>query len=240
VACIAREALGEENVLGVSLPSIYTSRESIEDAEKLSKNLGIEFRIIPISDIFYSYLKELNPSGNPIMDVAEENLQSRIRGNLLMFISNREEYILLATGNRSEALTGYCTLYGDTAGALEVIGDIYKTTVYELANYVNKNNEIIPQNILAKAPSAELRPGQKDEDSLPPYSILDPILKAYVDENKSLEEIVQMGYKREIVKTVIEKVERSEYKRRQIPPVLRIRSKNPLKERIFPLVYKII
>ncbi|MGB9768645.1 MAG: NAD+ synthase [Dictyoglomus turgidum] len=240
VACIAREALGEENVLGVSLPSIYTSRESIEDAEKLSKNLGIEFRIIPISDIFYSYLKELNPSGNPIMDVAEENLQSRIRGNLLMFISNREEYILLATGNRSEALTGYCTLYGDTAGALEVIGDIYKTTVYELANYVNKNNEIIPQNILAKAPSAELRPGQKDEDSLPPYSILDPILKAYVDENKSLEEIVQMGYKREIVKTVIEKVERSEYKRRQIPPVLRIRSKNPLKERFFPLVYKII
>ncbi len=240
VACIATDALGRENVLGISLPSIYTSRESIEDAEKLSKNLGIEFRIIPISDIFYSYLKELNPSRNPIMDVAEENLQSRIRGNLLMFISNREGHILLATGNRSEALTGYCTLYGDTAGALEVIGDIYKTTIYELANYVNKNNETIPQNILVKAPSAELRPGQKDEDSLPPYSILDPILKAYVDENKSLEEIVQMGYKEETVKTVIEKVEKSEYKRRQIPPVLRIRSKNPLKERIFPLVYKII
>jgi len=171
----------------------------------LSQNLGIEFRIIPISEIFYSYLKELNPSEKPVMDVAEENLQSRIRGNVLMFISNREGYLLLATGNRSEALTGYCTLYGDTAGAIEVIGDIYKTTVYELANYINKEKEIIPQNIITKAPSAELRPGQKDEDSLPPYSVLDPILKAYVDENKPMEEILQMGYKEELVKTVIRK-----------------------------------
>jgi len=240
VACIATEALGKDNVLGVSLPSIYTSKESIEDAKILSQNLGIEFRIIPISEIFYSYLKELNPSEKPVMDVAEENLQSRIRGNVLMFISNREGYLLFATGNRSEALTGYCTLYGDTAGAIEVIGDIYKTTVYELANYINKEKEIIPQNIITKAPSAELRPGQKDEDSLPPYSVLDPILKAYVDENKPMEEILQMGYKEELVKTVIEKVEKSEYKRKQIPPVLRVRSKNPLRERFFPLVYKII
>jgi NAD+ synthase (glutamine-hydrolysing) len=240
VACIAKEALREEKVLGVSMPSIYTSKESIEDAKELSKNLNINFRIVSIKDIFYSYLKELNPSPSPIMDIAEENLQSRIRGNLLMFISNRENYIVLATGNRSEALTGYCTLYGDTAGSLEVIGDIYKTTVYKLAEYINKESEIIPKNIIMKAPSAELRPNQKDEDSLPPYSILDPILTAYVDENKSEEEIINLGFPKDIVRSVIEKVEKSEYKRRQIPPVLRIRSKNPLRERILPLVYKII
>lgn len=240
VATIATEALGRDNVLGVSLPSIYTSSESIEDAKKLSENLGISFRIISIKDIFLSYLKELNIDKKPLIDLAEENLQSRIRGNILMFVSNREGYIVLATGNRSEALTGYCTLYGDTAGSLEVIGDIYKTTVYELANYVNRDREIIPISIIKKAPSAELRPNQKDEDSLPPYHILDQILKAYVDENKSFQEIVELGFEERVVRDVIEKVEKSEYKRRQIPPVLRIRSKNPLRERFFPLIYKII
>ncbi len=240
VACIAKDALSSDNVVGIGMPSIYTAKESIEDAKTLSQNLGIEFRIIPIKDIFYSYLKELNPSKAPIMDLAEENLQSRIRGNLLMFLSNREGGIVLATGNRSEALTGYCTLYGDTAGALEVIGDIYKTMVYDVAKYVNREEEIIPHNILVKIPSAELRPGQKDEDSLPPYGVLDPILNAYVDQNKTFEEILEMGFNENIVKEVIRKVESSEYKRRQIPPVLRIRSKNPLRERNLPLVHKFI
>jgi len=240
VACIAKDALSSDNVVGIGMPSIYTAKESIEDAKTLSQNLGIEFRIIPIKDIFYSYLKELNPSKAPIMDLAEENLQSRIRGNLLMFLSNREGGIVLATGNRSEALTGYCTLYGDTAGALEVIGDIYKTMVYDVAKYVNREEEIIPHNILVKVPSAELRPGQKDEDSLPPYGVLDPILNAYVDQNKTFEEIIKMGFDENIVKEVIRKVESNEYKRRQIPPVLRIRSKNPLRERNLPLVHKFI
>lgn len=240
VACIAKDALGKDNVLGVSLPSIYTSAESIEDAKKLSENLEISFRIIPINEIFLSYLKELNVDKKPVIDLAEENLQSRIRGNILMFVSNREGYIVLATGNRSEALTGYCTLYGDTAGSLEVIGDIYKTTVYELADYVNRYGEVIPINIIKKAPSAELRPNQRDEDTLPPYHILDPILKAYVDEKKSFQEIVGLGFDEKVVRDVIEKVEKSEYKRRQIPPILRIRSKNPLRERFFPLIYKIL
>ncbi|MFN3699276.1 MAG: NAD(+) synthase, partial [Dictyoglomus sp.] len=240
VACIATEALGKENVLGVSMPSLYTSLESIEDAKKLSENLGIEFRVIPINKIFLSYLEELNSTQKPILDLAEENVQSRIRGNILMFISNREGYIVLATGNRSEALTGYCTLYGDTAGSLEVIGDIYKTTVYELAGFVNEKEEIIPKNIIKKAPSAELRPGQKDEDTLPPYSILDPILKAYVDEAKSIQEIIELGYDRKVVESVISRVEESEYKRRQMPPILRVRSRNPLKERFLPLVYEIL
>ena len=204
-AVLAVSALGPENVLGVSMPSRYSSEGSIKDAEKLAKNLGIDFRIIPIEMIFKSYLETFNPNGNPIMDLAEENLQARIRGNILMFISNREGYLVLTTGNKSELAVGYCTLYGDMAGGLAVIGDIPKMMVYELAKFINREREIIPQSVLTKVPSAELRPNQKDEDSLPPYSILDQILKAYIEDNLSIEEIVEKGFEKSLVEEVIKK-----------------------------------
>jgi len=237
-AVLAVSALGPENVLGVSMPSRYSSEGSIKDAEKLAKNLGIDFRIIPIERIFKSYLETFNPNGNPLMDLAEENLQARIRGNILMFISNREGYLVLTTGNKSELAVGYCTLYGDMAGGLAVIGDVPKMMVYELAKFINREREIIPQSVLTKVPSAELRPNQKDEDSLPPYPILDQILKAYIEDNLSIEEIVEKGFERSLVEEVIKKIDSAEYKRRQAPPVLKVTTKAFGMGRRMPIVWK--
>ncbi|WP_271629096.1 NAD+ synthase [Caldicellulosiruptor sp. DIB 104C] len=225
VCCLAVEALGPENVLGVAMPSRYSSEHSIKDAKSLAENLGIEFRIYPIEDVFKAYLRMFNTSEMPLQDLAEENIQARIRGNILMFISNRENRLVLTTGNKSELAVGYCTLYGDMAGGLAVISDLPKMLVYELARYINREREIIPHNVLVKPPSAELRPNQKDQDSLPPYEILDPILVAYIEELKSVDEIVQMGYPKELVLKIIKMVERAEYKRKQAAPGLKVTSK---------------
>lgn len=225
VAALATSSLGAENVLGVGMPSPYSSPESLKDAEALAKNLGITWRVIPIGDIFAAYLRTLNPQGAPLVDLAEENLQARIRGNILMFLSNREGYLVLSTGNKSELAMGYCTLYGDMSGGLAVLADVPKTMVYELAAYVNRDQEIIPQNVFRKAPSAELRPNQRDEDTLPPYSILDPILRAYIEDNLPPQDIVALGFQRELVTEVTRRIDGAEYKRRQAAPGLKVTTK---------------
>jgi len=225
VCCLAAEALGPENVLGVAMPSRYSSEHSLKDAKQLAENLGIEFRVYSIEEPFKAYLKMFNGSEVAQQDLAEENIQARIRGNILMFISNRENRLVLTTGNKSELAVGYCTLYGDMAGGLAVISDLPKMLVYELARYINREREIIPHNVLVKPPSAELRPNQKDTDSLPPYEILDPILVAYIEELKSVDEIVQMGYPKDLVLKIIKMVERAEYKRKQAAPGLKVTSK---------------
>lgn len=225
VCALAVDALGRENVLGLSMPSRYSSPGSRDDAQVLAQNLGIEFRVYPIEDVFTAYLKTFNGDQPPQKDLAEENVQARIRGNFVMFVANRENRMALTTGNKSELATGYCTLYGDMCGALAPISDVPKTMVYQLARYINRDGEIIPENTIIKAPSAELRPDQKDEDSLPPYSILDPILRAYIEENKSLEEITAMGYDSDLVRDIIHKVDRAEFKRRQAAPGLKVTSK---------------
>ena len=225
-ATIAVEALGKESVLGVSMPSPYSSEGSIRDAKRLAENLGIEHRVIPITPIFQVYLdclKEVFRGRSP--DVTEENIQARIRGNLLMAISNKFGFLVLNTGCKSEVAVGYSTLYGDMAGGLAVISDVPKTLVYRLAKYVNRKKEIIPQEIIEKAPSAELRPGQRDQDSLPPYSILDGILKAYVEDNLDPQAIASLGYDHDLVKEIIQRVDANEYKRRQAVPGLRVTSK---------------
>jgi len=208
------------------MPSPYSSAGSIEDARQLAQNLGIRFLVIPITDIFNAYLDTLTPcfEGRP-PDVTEENIQSRIRGNILMALSNKFGYLVLTTGNKSELAVGYCTLYGDMSGGLAVIADLPKTVVYELARYVNREREIIPQACLTKPPSAELRPNQTDQDTLPPYNILDGILQLYIDEGKSLAEIVAQGYEQETVAWVLRAVDRNEYKRWQAPPGLKVTSK---------------
>lgn len=225
VAALATAALGSENVLGVGMPSRYSSPESLHDAEQLARNLGIEWRVIPVEEIFTAYLKTLNSEDKPLLDVAEENVQARIRGNILMFISNREGHLVLSTGNKSELAVGYCTLYGDMSGGLSVLSDVPKMMVYELAKYINREREIIPVNVLAKAPSAELRPDQRDEDSLPEYRILDPILKAYIEDNVSCYEIVARGFEPELVRKVVRMVDRAEFKRRQAAPGLKVTTK---------------
>lgn len=221
--CIAVAALGRENVLGVTMPSRYSSEGSVADARELARNLEIELKVIPIESPFAAYLETLAPlfeGREP--DVTEENLQARIRGNLLMALSNKFGYLVLSTGNKSEVAVGYCTLYGDMAGGLAVIADVPKTRVYELARYINRNRTVIPQSILNKTPSAELRPGQRDEDSLPPYAILDPILEAYVQNMKDIDEIVAMGFEREIVEDIVRRVDTNEYKRYQAAPALKV------------------
>ncbi len=224
VAAIAVKALGQDNVFGVMMPSVYSSEHSLNDALELTENLGIAHKIISIDQPFRSYLSLLNEGNDALMDLAEENIQSRIRGNILMHIANREGYLVLATGNRSELAVGYCTLYGDMAGALAPIADLSKTEVYELAHYLNKNEpiNIIPENTISKPPSAELRPNQKDEDSLPPYSILDPILDLYIKEQMGTNEIIKKGYDPNTVDRVIKMVNRAEFKREQSAPALRI------------------
>lgn len=224
-AALAVAALGRDNVLGVSMPSRYSSSGSLTDARELAKNLGIEYRVIPVESMFSAYLKELNPGGGSLMDLAEENVQARIRGSILMFISNREGCLVLITGNKSEMAMGYSTLYGDMCGGLGVLADVPKTMVYRLAHYINCNGKVIPESVIKKPPSAELKPGQVDQDSLPPYEELDAILKAYIEYNKPVPEIVEMGFSRDVVENVIRRADRNEYKRQQAAPGIRVTSR---------------
>lgn len=238
VACIAAEALGGRNVMGISMPSRFTSEGSKKDAEELARNLGICFKEIPIEGPFESYLNLLEPHfEGRASDVAEENLQARIRGMILMAISNKLGYIVLSTGNKSELAMGYSTLYGDMCGGLGVISDLKKTDVYALSRWINKDKEIIPQATLDKAPSAELRFDQKDQDTLPDYSIVDNVLSSYVEEYLSPMEIAQkFGYPLNLVDDLIKRIHRNEYKRRQSPPGLRISEKAFSIGRRFPIV----
>jgi NAD+ synthase (glutamine-hydrolysing) len=224
-AALAVAALGKDAVLGVTMPSEFSSSGSVEDSKALAQNLGIEFRIITITPIYHSYLLTLSDTfaGKPT-DVTEENIQARIRGNILMAIANKFGYLVLSTGNKSELSVGYCTLYGDMIGGLAVLGDVPKLMVYELARYINRTTEVIPQAIIEKAPSAELKPGQKDQDTLPPYEVLDQILALYIENGLSLEEIVRHGFKKKVVNWVVQQVARMEFKRRQAPLVLRVTS----------------
>jgi len=225
VAAIAVDSLGGENVTGVFMPSRFTSRESREDVEELVRNLGIRLITIPIDDIFDAYLRALSKEFAGLeMDVTEENIQARIRGNIIMALSNKFGWLVLTTGNKSEMSVGYATLYGDMAGGFAVIKDVPKTMVYELARYRNDlaGKPLIPERVLTKPPSAELRPDQKDTDTLPPYEILDPILRAYVEQDRSFADMVAMGFQQEMVKRTIRMVDRSEYKRRQAPPGIKI------------------
>jgi NAD+ synthase (glutamine-hydrolysing) len=241
VAAIAVEALGAENVMGVGMPSEYSSEGSKDDARVLAENLGIHIEMLPIHDVFEQYMTTLNPlfAGTPF-GLAEENLQSRIRGGLLMALSNKFGALVLTTGNKSEMSTGYCTLYGDMVGALAVIGDVMKTRVYKLSEYANREREVIPRETIEKAPSAELRPEQKDTDSLPPYEVLDPILEAYVERYLSAEQIAQeQGVDVELVRSVLKLVERSEYKRQQAAPVLKVTRKSFGMGRRFPIAVKV-
>ncbi|WP_035348367.1 NAD+ synthase [Edaphobacter aggregans] len=241
VAAIAVDALGADNVVGIGMPTEYSSLGSISDARRLAKNLGIRFELFPIHDIFAQFQKVLDPlfSGTPF-GLAEENLQPRIRGTLLMALSNKFGALVLTTGNKSEMSVGYCTLYGDMVGALAVIGDVYKTRVYELSHYVNRGREIIPQSTLEKAPSAELRPGQRDTDSLPPYDVLDPILEAYVERYLSAEQIAEeQNVEVALVRSVLRLVEQSEYKRQQAAPVLKVTQKSFGTGRRFPIAVKV-
>ncbi|MCC6447559.1 MAG: NAD+ synthase, partial [Chitinophagaceae bacterium] len=239
VVALACKALGEENVLAVLMPSPYSSEHSVLDAQQLSINLKNPYQTLPIQHIFESFLNELKPIYKDLpFNVAEENIQARIRGNLLMAISNKHNYILLNTSNKSECAVGYGTLYGDMAGGLAVLGDVYKTQVYALAKYINLEKEIIPIHIIEKAPSAELRPNQKDSDSLPDYSILDAILYQYIEKNKSASELIAQGYEKELVLRVLNMVTRNEYKRNQFCPILRISPKSFGFGRQMPIVAK--
>jgi len=225
VCTIAVDTLGAENVIGISMPSDYTSSQSTKDSRQLAENLGIKYHEIPIKNIFQIYLDELKPQfKNLEPDITEENIQARIRGNIVMALSNKFGWLVLSTGNKSETAVGYCTLYGDMAGGFSVIKDIYKGMVYELCRYRNQlaGKNIIPESILEKEPSAELKENQKDSDSLPVYDILDQILKSYVEEDFSYEEIVNQGFDPAIVKRVIYLVDSNEYKRRQSAPGIRI------------------
>ncbi len=238
VGVIAVAALGGENVIGVSMPSRYSSSGSITDAEGLAKNLGIELLSIPIENAFSAYLEVLSPVfRGKKQDVTEENLQARIRGNILMALSNKFGWLVLTTGNKSEMSVGYCTLYGDMAGGFAVLKDVPKTMVYRISEFYNrwKGREVIPKSVLEKPPSAELRPDQRDTDSLPPYEVLDPILKACVEDDLSLGEIVAMGFEADLVKRIIKMVDLNEYKRRQAPPGIKITPRAFGKDRRFPI-----
>jgi NAD+ synthase (glutamine-hydrolysing) len=238
VAAVAVEALGSKNVVGVFMPSQFSSRESRDDALWLAKNLGIHFLEIPIQQTFGAYLNTLRCEfARTRQDVTEENLQARIRGNLLMALSNKFGWIVLTTGNKSEMSVGYATLYGDMAGGFAVIKDVPKTLVYDICRCVNRmaGKAVIPKRVLTKAPTAELRPNQKDSDSLPLYPVLDPILKAYVEDNKDFREILKMGFDRKTVEKVIRLVDSSEYKRRQAPPGVKITPRGLGKDRRFPI-----
>ena len=234
---LACEALGKENVRAILMPSEFSTTHSVSDAEQLSKNLGNPYDIIPIKKIFDSFIAELQPVFKDLpFGIAEENIQSRTRGNLLMAIANKFGYILLNTSNKSELATGYGTLYGDMAGGIGVLGDCYKLQVYELAMYINRKNEIIPQNIITKAPSAELRPGQKDTDSLPSYEILDEILYQYIERVQGPKEIKAMGFDAALVDRILKLVNRNEYKRNQFCPIIRISPKAFGSGRRMPIV----
>ncbi|MBA3957831.1 MAG: NAD+ synthase [Parachlamydiaceae bacterium] len=240
VACIAVDALGKENVLAINMPSRFSSEGSVADSEQLVKNLEIELRSIPIESPFASYLDLLAPQFvGKEPDVTEENLQARIRGMILMALSNKFGYIVLSTGNKSELAMGYSTLYGDMCGGLAVISDLTKKQVYALAKWINRNREIIPWNTIKKPPSAELRPNQKDSDSLPDYDIVDNVLEAYVEQHQSPQEIATLfNYSLDLVNDLVKRIHRNEYKRRQNPPGLRVTEKSFSTGRHFPIVHR--
>jgi len=239
VAVIAAAALGEENVSGISMPSQYTQSQSVDDAEQLAKNLGTAFHVISIKDLFDEYKNTLDPlfAGKP-EDVTEENIQARIRGNILMAYSNKMGNMVLSTGNKSEMSVGYCTLYGDMAGGLSVISDVPKMKVYALARWINRDREIIPHSIIDRPPTAELRPNQRDQDSLPPYEVLDPILEGYVESHLSVDQLVAQGFEESVVRDVVRKVDNNEYKRKQAAPGLKITDKAFGTGRRFPIAQK--
>jgi NAD+ synthase (glutamine-hydrolysing) len=235
-AAIAADALGPDRVLGVAMPSEYSTSHSVDDAKALAANLGIEMLQVPIARPYAAYLAIFDETFGPSeMGLAEENLQARIRGNILMAISNRYGHLVLATGNKSEMACGYATLYGDMAGGFALLKDVFKTEVYELARYRNSVSDVIPENVLTKPPSAELRPGQQDSDSLPPYDELDPILEAYIEEDADAAGIVARGSERETVERVIALVDRAEYKRRQAPPGPKVTTKAFGRDRRLPI-----
>lgn len=235
-AAIAQKALGAENVVGVLMPSRFTSQESTEDANALAKNLRIQTHIVGIDNIVNCFENALVPLfEHTSRDITEENIQARARGNILMALSNKFGWLVLTTGNKSETSVGYCTLYGDMAGGFAVLKDVLKTLVYELSNYINREREIIPKRILTKPPSAELRPDQKDEDSLPPYDVLDKILTEYIEHDSSVAEIVAKGFDTTTVREIVRLVDRNEYKRRQAPPGIRITPKAFGRDRRMPI-----
>ncbi len=234
-ATIAAQALGGENVLGITMPSMYSSTGSVDDSLELAKNLGMECLTVPIANMFNSFIENIQKDQGLQMSLAEENLQARIRGNILMMYSNNYGYLLVSTGNKSELSVGYCTLYGDMAGGLALLSDVPKTMVYKVSKFINKDKEIIPNDTITKAPSAELRPDQKDQDSLPPYEVLDDILKDYVEDYKTFE-IISQKYDAELVKSIIKKINLNEYKRRQSSLGLKVTTKAFGHGRRFPIV----
>ena len=239
-ACIAVEALGKENVYALSMPSQFNSPASLNDAKTLVKHLGIDFDVVPIDDLYATYLKTLTPffQGKPL-DETEENIQSRIRGSILMAFSNKLGYLLISTGNKSELGMGYCTLYGDMAGGLGVIADVSKTQVYMLARWINRKKEIIPQSIIDKPPSAKLKFDQRDTDTLPDYAIVDAVLQAYVEDLMAPDEIVNKhGFPLELVLDLVHRIHASEYKRRQSAPGIRVTKKAFRVGRHYPIVQK--
>jgi NAD+ synthase (glutamine-hydrolysing) len=240
VATIAADALGKENVVGVGMPGPYSSEGSLRDARALASNLGIQFLCLPIVEAFETYRKTLSGTFKDLpVDATEENLQARIRGNLLMALSNKFGSLVLSTGNKSEMAVGYCTLYGDMAGGLAVISDVPKTMVYQLSELANRKGSRIPHETLTKPPSAELRPNQTDQDTLPPYDVLDRILKAYVEDLRAPEEIAgQNQFPLDLVRSVARRVDQNEYKRKQAPPGLKVTSKAFSVGRSFPLAQK--
>jgi NAD+ synthase (glutamine-hydrolysing) len=236
---IACDALGSENVRAILMPSPYSTGHSVSDAEALSKNLGNPYDILPIKDVYESFLETLHPVFKDLpFSLAEENIQARTRGNLLMAVANKFGYILLNTSNKSELATGYGTLYGDMAGGLAVLGDCYKMQVYALAKFINREKEIIPNNILIKPPSAELRPGQKDSDSLPDYAVLDKILYQYIERRQGPADIKAHGFDAALVDRVLKLVNINEYKRNQFCPIIRISPKAFGVGRRVPIVAK--
>lgn len=239
-ACLACAAIGAHNVLGISMPAVHSSRGSVEDSRILADNLGMEFQVIPITDVHNAYLNTLAEHFKDQQpDTTEENLQARIRGNLLMAFSNKFGHLLLSTGNKSEMALGYCTLYGDMSGGLSVLADVPKTMVYELSSFINQHQEIIPSQIIIKPPSAELRPGQVDQDDLPPYEILDKILLYYIEESASVPDLIKMGFEADMVRWIVKAIDRNEYKRRQAAPALKVTSKAFGMGRRMPIAAKI-
>ncbi|MCB0613747.1 MAG: NAD+ synthase, partial [Phaeodactylibacter sp.] len=236
---LAARALGPENVRVLLMPSQYSSSHSIDDARQLAEKLGVQYDIIPIEGIYNAFMEALKPQfWGQEFNIAEENLQARARGNLLMAMSNKFGNILLNTSNKSEAAVGYGTLYGDMCGGLSVIGDLYKTEVFDMARYINRDGEVIPENTITKPPSAELRPNQKDTDSLPPYEELDEILFHYIEKRKSPQDIIEMGYDEKLVRRVLRLVNINEFKRHQMAPVLRVSDKAFGMGRRMPIVGK--
>ncbi len=242
VACIAADALGRQNLLGVAMPGPYSSPGALRDARRLAENLLINFLVLPIEQVFQAYRLTLRAAfEGRTEDVTEENIQARIRGNFLMALSNKFGSMVLSTGNKSELAVGYCTLYGDMAGGLAVISDVPKTMVYALAGHINRGREVIPQETITKPPSAELRPNQTDQDTLPPYDVLDPILKSYIQDLRSPQEIAdQYNFPLDLVRSIALRVDRNEYKRQQAPPGLKITSKAFSVGRPFPIAQKFI